>query len=55
MYARITSNQFPLEQLDAAVQFLGEEGLQDLQEQQGFRGLYVLVDRAVGNGMAISL
>ena len=55
MYARITSNQFPPDQLDAAVQFLRERGLQELQGQQGFQGLYILVDRAGGNAMAISL
>ena len=55
MYARITSNQFPPEQLDAAVQFLQAQGLQELQGEPGFRGLYVLVDRAGGNAMAISL
>ena len=55
MYARITSNQFPPEQLDTAVQFIRERGLQDLQGQQGFRGLYVLADRSSGKGMAMSL
>jgi heme-degrading monooxygenase HmoA len=43
------------EQLDAALRWARDQTLPDLARLPGFKGLYVLVDRQTGKGVAISL
>lgn len=43
------------EHLDAALRWAREQTLPDLARLPGFKGLYLLVDRQTGKGVAISL
>jgi heme-degrading monooxygenase HmoA len=54
MYARVISTQATSDQLEAAVS-VAHEQLPGARAQHGYRGMYVLTDRAAGQVLTISL
>jgi heme-degrading monooxygenase HmoA len=54
VYARVVSTKTTTEQLEAAVR-IAHEQLPGARAQHGYRGLYVLTDRAAGTVLTISL
>jgi heme-degrading monooxygenase HmoA len=55
MHARVSTNRFPPDKLDDGIRYVREQGLRQLQAQDGFRGLYLLVDRESGKALSVSL
>ena len=56
MYARMTKFVgLPPERIDQALGEFKERELADLQGQEGFEGIMILVDRAAGTAAAMSL
>jgi heme-degrading monooxygenase HmoA len=54
VFARVVSAQIAADQIDVAVA-IAKQQLPGTRGQQGYRGFYVLADRASGKLMAISL
>jgi len=55
MHARVVTVQFRVGAIDDAVRVYRERVLQAARQQEGFRGLLVLIDPNTGKGMSVSL
>jgi hypothetical protein len=55
MYARVTTTQFSPYRLDEAIHIVKEHTLPAAQQQSGFKGYLMLVDRSTGKGITITL
>jgi hypothetical protein len=55
MFARVTTTQFSPYRLDEAIHVLRERALPAAQQQSGFKGYLMLVDRSTGKGITITL
>jgi heme-degrading monooxygenase HmoA len=55
MHATTNTLQVPPESIDAAVQGFRQNTMPALQNQEGFRGLYFLVNREEGKILAVTL
>jgi len=55
MYARITTTQFSPYRLDEAIGIARDHTLPAAQQQAGFKGFLMLVDRSTGKGLTITL
>jgi len=55
MYARITTTQFSPYRLDEAISIIRESTVPAAQQQQGFKGYLLFVDRSTGKGITITL
>lgn len=55
MYARVTTTQFSPYRLDEGIQIAREHTVPAAQQQSGFKGYLMLVDRSTGKGMTITL
>ena len=55
MYARITTTQFSPYRMDEAIGVIREHALPAVQQQTGFKGYLMLVDRGTGRGITITL
>ena len=55
MYARVTTTQFSPYRLDEAIHIVRENTLPAAQQQTGFKGYLMLVDRSTGKGITITL
>jgi len=55
MYARITKTQFSPYRLDEAIDIVREHTVPAAQQQTGFKGYLMLVDRSSGKGITITL
>ena len=55
MHARVTFAQVQLEKTDEVVQLIRDSVLPAAQQQQGFKGILSLIDRATGKGITITL
>lgn len=54
MYVRVTTMMFRLETYDAGVRIFEESVVPAARAQKGFRGAYLLGDRAQGRAMALT-
>ncbi len=55
MYARVTTTQFSPYRLDEAIGIVRDQVLPAAQQQNGFKGYMMLVDRGTGKGITITL
>jgi hypothetical protein len=55
MYARVTTTQFSPYRLDEAINIIRESTVPAAQQQTGFKGYLLLVDRSTGKGITITL
>ena len=55
MYARVTTIQISPYRLDEAIGVLREQVVSTIQQQNGFKGYLMLVDRGTGNSINITL
>jgi hypothetical protein len=55
MYARVTTTQFSPYRLDESIQIAKEQVVPAAQQQSGFKGYLMLVDRSTGKGITITL
>jgi len=55
MYARVTTTQFSPYRLDEAIHIAREHTVPAAQQQSGFKGYLMLVDRSTGKAMIITL
>ena len=55
MYARITTTQFSPYRLEEAIHIARERTVPAAQQQPGFKGYLMLVDRSTGKGLTITL
>ncbi len=55
MYARVVSGQYQSGKMDEGVELFRNSLAPAARQQQGFKGLLGLVDRATGKGMSITL
>lgn len=55
MYARVTTTQFSPYRLEEAIHTVREHALPAAQQQTGFKGFLMLVDRSTGKGITITL
>jgi hypothetical protein len=55
MYARLTTTQFSPYRLDEAISIVRDHALPAAQQQTGFKGYLMLVDRSTGKGITITL
>jgi len=55
MYARVTTTQFSPYRLDEAIHIAREQIVPAAQQQTGFKGFLMLVDRSTGKGITITL
>lgn len=55
MYARITTTQFSPYRVEEAINIARELTLPAAQQQPGFKGYLMLVDRSTGKGLTITL
>jgi hypothetical protein len=55
MYARVTTIQISPYRLDEAIGVLREQVVPVIQQQHGFKGYLMLVDRGTGNSINITL
>lgn len=55
MYARVTNFQISPYRLDEAIGVLREQVVPTIQQQNGFKGYLMLVDRGTGNSINITL
>ena len=55
MYARITTTQFSPYRLEEAIHIAREHTVPAAQQQAGFKGYLMLVDRSTGKGITITL
>ena len=55
MYARVTMTQFSPYRLEEAIHVAREHTVPAAQQQTGFKGYLMLVDRSTGKGLTITL
>ena len=55
MYARVTTTQFSPYRLDEGIGIVRDNTLPAAQQQTGFKGYLMLVDRSTGKGLTITL
>jgi hypothetical protein len=55
MYARVTTIQISPYRLDEAIGVLKQQVVPTIQQQNGFKGYLMLVDRGTGNSINITL
>jgi quinol monooxygenase YgiN len=55
MFARVTTTQYSPYRLDEAIHIAREHTLPAAQQQTGFKGYLMLVDRSTGKGITITL
>lgn len=55
MYARLVTGSIPSDKLDHAVQLWRDEVLPSVQQQKGFKGVRLLVDRMNGKIASLGL
>jgi|SRR5215216_4004505 hypothetical protein len=55
MFARVTTTQFSPYRLDEAINVARDHNLPAAQQQAGFKGYIMLVDRSSGKGITITL
>lgn len=55
MYARVTTTQFSPYRLEEAIHIAREQIVPAAQQQTGFKGYLMLVDRSTGKGITITL
>jgi hypothetical protein len=55
MYARVTTTQFSPYRLDEAIHTARERTVPAAQQQGGFKGYLMFVDRSTGKGITITL
>jgi len=55
MYARVTTTQFSPYRLEEAIHIVREHTVPAAQQQSGFKGYLMLVDRSTGKGLTITL
>jgi heme-degrading monooxygenase HmoA len=55
MHARVTIGQMLLAKIDEATGIYRNSVVPAAQQQKGFKGLYVLVDRKTGKGLTLAL
>jgi hypothetical protein len=55
MYARVTTTQFSPYRLDESIHIVREQVVPAAQQQAGFKGYLMLVDRSTGKGITITL
>ena len=55
MYARVTTIQISPYRLDEAIGVLKEQVVPTIQQQNGFKGYWMLVDRGTGKAINITL
>jgi hypothetical protein len=55
MYARVTTTQFSPYRLEEAIHIAQEQIVPAAQQQTGFKGYLMLVDRSTGKGITITL
>ena len=55
MYARVTTIQISPYRLDEAIGVLKEQVVPTIQQQNGFRGYFMFVDRSTGKSINITL
>ncbi len=55
MYARITTMQMSPYRMDEAISAVREQVVPAAQQQKGFKGYLMLVDRATGKNLVITL
>ena len=55
MYARVTTIQISPYRLEEAIGVLREQVVPTIQQQNGFKGYLMLVDRGTGNSINITL
>lgn len=55
MYARVTTTQFSPYRLEEAISIIREHTVPAAQQQNGFKGYLLLVDRSSGKGITITL
>lgn len=55
MYARVTTTQFSPYRLDEAIHIAREQTVPAAQQQTGFKGYLMLVDRSTGKAITITL
>jgi hypothetical protein len=54
MYARVTTTQFSPYRLDESIHIAREQVVPAAQQQTGFKGYLMLVDRSTGKGITIT-
>lgn len=55
MYARVTTTQFSPYRLEEAISVIRDSTVPAAQQQNGFKGYLLLVDRSTGKGITITL
>ena len=55
MFARVTITEGSPAEIDTAIRFMRETVLPQARNMQGFKGVYLLVDRKTGKAMGIAL
>ncbi len=55
MYARVTTTQYSPYRLEEGINIAREHTLPAAQQQSGFKGYLMLVDRSTGKGITITL
>ncbi len=55
MYARVTTTQYSPYRLEEGISIAKEHTLPAAQQQTGFKGYLMLVDRSTGKGITITL
>ena len=55
MFARVTTTQFSPYRVDEAIQIAREHTVPAAEQQTGFKGYLMLVDRSTGKGITITL
>ena len=55
MFARLTKAQIPIEKIDRFIKIYEESVVPAAKSQKGYKGIYLLVDRKTGKGVAIGL
>lgn len=55
MYARVTTTQFSPYRLEESIHIAREQIVPAAQQQNGFKGYLMLVDRSTGKGITITL
>lgn len=55
MYARVTTIQISPYRLDEAIGVLREQVMPTIQQQNGFKGYWMLVDRGTGKAINVTL
>lgn len=55
MFARLTTAQIPIDRIDRFIKIYEESVVPAAKSQKGYKGIYLLVDRKTGKGVAIGL